>query len=52
MIWLGVYPPSVLSQKLSERIKKDFGLTASPFGTLLELIDEAERRVETVRSVA
>jgi hypothetical protein len=51
-LWLGVFPPSVLSQKLSERIKKDFGLTAQAFGTLLELIDEAEHLVKTARGVA
>ena len=51
-LWLGVLAPVVLSAKLSERIKKDFGLTASTFGTLLELIDEADRRVESVRGVA
>jgi hypothetical protein len=51
-LWLGVYPPGVLPQKLSERIKKEFGLTASPFGTLLELIDEAEHCVKTGRGVA
>ena len=51
-LWLGVHPPIVLSAKLSERIKKEFGLTAQAFGSLLELIDEAERRIESAKGVA
>ena len=51
-LWLSVYPPGVLTAKLSERIKKDFGLTASVFGTLLELIDGAENSMATARGVA
>ena len=51
-LWIGVHPSGVLSAKLSERIKKEFGLTAQAFGSLLELIDEAERRIESAKGVA
>ena len=51
-LWLGVLAPVVLSTKLLERIKKDFGLNAQVFATLLELIDEAERRIESAKGVA
>ncbi len=51
-LWLGVHSSISVSLRLSEQLKKNYGLTAATFDTLLELIDEAERQVETARGIA